>query len=117
MAAVIEGRGNGLGRIERKMGQRAGPASELIFEDCRVPVANRVGEEGDSLIHMMRNLEIVLKGVGLDLSHVVQMRAYLTEFDDFFPDAAGDIRKRIILKVSDFRSALVQGKLLASVPH
>lgn len=29
---------------------------------------------------VMRNLEIVLKGVGLDLSHVVQMRAYLTEF-------------------------------------
>ncbi len=29
----------------------------------------------------MRNLELVLKGVGLDLSHVVQMRAYLTEFD------------------------------------
>ena len=30
---------------------------------------------------VMRNLEIVLKGVGLDLSHVVQMRAYLTEFE------------------------------------
>lgn len=30
---------------------------------------------------VMRNLELVLKGVGLDLSHVVQMRAYLTEFD------------------------------------
>ncbi len=29
---------------------------------------------------VMRNLEIVLHGVGLDLSHVVQMRAYLTEF-------------------------------------
>lgn len=30
---------------------------------------------------VMRNLEIVLQGVGLDLSHVVQMRAYLTEFE------------------------------------
>ncbi|MEO1733633.1 MAG: RidA family protein [Pseudomonadota bacterium] len=30
---------------------------------------------------VMRNLEIVLTGVGLDLSHVVQMRAYLTEFE------------------------------------
>jgi hypothetical protein len=38
---------------------------------------------------------------------------YLTEFTDFFPDDAGEIRKRIILKVGDFRSALVQGKLLA----
>ncbi|MEN8007750.1 MAG: hypothetical protein ABFS42_12090 [Candidatus Krumholzibacteriota bacterium] len=38
---------------------------------------------------------------------------YLTEFTDFFPDDTGEIRKRIILKVGDFRSALVQGKLLA----
>ena len=30
---------------------------------------------------VMENLEIVLVGVGLDLSHVVQRRAYLTEFD------------------------------------
>lgn len=30
---------------------------------------------------VMENLEIVLAGVGLDLSHVVQRRAYLTEFD------------------------------------
>ena len=30
---------------------------------------------------VMENLEIVLQGVGLDLSHVVQCRAYLTEFE------------------------------------
>ncbi|MEM8629680.1 MAG: RidA family protein [Pseudomonadota bacterium] len=30
---------------------------------------------------VMRNLEIVLAGVGLDLSHVVQCRAYLTDFE------------------------------------
>jgi hypothetical protein len=38
---------------------------------------------------------------------------YLSEFGDFFPDEKGEIRKRIILKVGDFRSALVQSKLLA----
>ena len=38
---------------------------------------------------------------------------YLADFGDFFPDDTGEIRKCIILKVSDFRSALVQGKLLA----
>ncbi|MGD9547101.1 MAG: hypothetical protein AB7V45_06055 [Candidatus Krumholzibacteriia bacterium] len=41
-----------------------------------------------------------------------RLYSYLTEFKDFFPDSAGEIRKRIILKVSDFRSALIQGKLL-----
>ncbi len=30
---------------------------------------------------VMQNLEIVLKGVGLDLSHVVQCRCFLTDFD------------------------------------
>ena len=38
---------------------------------------------------------------------------YLTEFKDFYRDATGWIKKKIILKVSDFRSALIQGKYLA----
>jgi len=38
---------------------------------------------------------------------------YMATFADFFPDADGRLRKRIILKVSDFRSAAVQGKFLA----
>ncbi|MDO9185853.1 MAG: hypothetical protein Q7W13_07560 [Bacteroidia bacterium] len=39
--------------------------------------------------------------------------AYLESFKDFFPDAEGTIKKKIILKVSDYRSALIQGKFLA----
>lgn len=38
---------------------------------------------------------------------------YLTEFSDFYPNKDGHIRKTIVLKVSDFRSAMTQGKLLA----
>jgi len=38
---------------------------------------------------------------------------YLSEFADFYPDEHGELRKRIILKVSDYRSAFVQGKYLA----
>jgi len=37
--------GFSVGTIEDKMGQRACPASELIFEDAEVPIENRVGEE------------------------------------------------------------------------
>lgn len=39
--------------------------------------------------------------------------SYMTRFNDFYRDKMGRIKKRIILKVSDFRSALVQGKFLA----
>ncbi len=38
---------------------------------------------------------------------------YTAQFDDFFPDENGSIRKRIVLKVSDYRSALIQGRFLA----
>ena len=44
--------------IKDKAGMRSSPTAELVFDDCRVPVENRLGEEGDSLQHMMRNLEI-----------------------------------------------------------
>ncbi|MBI9017778.1 MAG: hypothetical protein JEZ07_11025 [Phycisphaerae bacterium] len=39
--------------------------------------------------------------------------SYLGTFDDFFPDEDGHIKKKIILKVSDYRSAIIQGKFLA----
>lgn len=39
--------------------------------------------------------------------------SYAEQFEDFFPDSDGRINKGIILKVSDYRSALIQGKFLA----
>ncbi len=42
-----------------------------------------------------------------------RLYGYLASFEDFFPDDKGLLRKRIVLKVSDFRSAMVQGKYLA----
>ncbi len=38
---------------------------------------------------------------------------YIDNFADFFPDTYGNLKKRIILKVSDFRSAFIQAKYLA----
>jgi len=43
-----------------------------------------------------------------------RLYSYLENFADFFPDKKGHIRKKITLKVSDFRSALIQGKMLAA---
>lgn len=39
--------------------------------------------------------------------------SYLSTFADFFRDAQGRIKKKIIVKVSDFRSALIQSRFLA----
>jgi len=38
---------------------------------------------------------------------------YLENFEDFYPNNLGEIKKKIVLKVSDYRSALIQGKILA----
>nr|WP_314490368.1 hypothetical protein [uncultured Chryseobacterium sp.] len=42
-----------------------------------------------------------------------KLYSYIEEFEDFFPDQDGHISKKIILKVSDFRSAMIQGNFLA----
>lgn len=42
-----------------------------------------------------------------------RLYSYIEEFNDFFPDENGFLKKKIILKVSDFRSAMIQGNFLA----
>ena len=42
-----------------------------------------------------------------------RLYAYMETFIDFFPTAEGFFKKKIILKVSDYRSAIVQAKVLA----
>ena len=42
-----------------------------------------------------------------------RLYGYIARFDDFFPDQNGYIKKKIILKVSDYRSAVIQGRFLA----
>src|SRR5680860_414216 len=42
-----------------------------------------------------------------------RLYSYLEEFDDFYPDSKGNLKKKVVLKVSDYRSALIQGKFLA----
>ena len=43
-----------------------------------------------------------------------RLYSYIENFKDFFPDVEGKIKKKIILKVSDFRSAFIQGKMFAA---
>ncbi len=51
--------GFGLGqKWKDKLGMRASFTAELLFDGVRVPLANRLGEEGQGTLQMMRNLEI-----------------------------------------------------------
>lgn len=42
-----------------------------------------------------------------------RLYSYIENFEDFYPDREGNIKKKIVLKVSDYRSAIIQGKFLA----
>lgn len=42
-----------------------------------------------------------------------RLYSYLEEFEDFFPNEEMELKKKVILKVSDYRSALIQGRFLA----
>ena len=45
------------GKKEDKLGMRASETAELIFTDCRIPDANRLGEVGDGFIQSMKVLD------------------------------------------------------------
>ena len=49
--------GLSFGKREHKMGWNSQPTAGVIFEDCRVPVANRIGEEGDGFKIAMKGLD------------------------------------------------------------
>ncbi|MEC7183034.1 MAG: acyl-CoA dehydrogenase family protein [Bdellovibrionota bacterium] len=60
-----------VGKPIHKMGMRASPTGELVFDKSRVPLSSRVGNEGDSTYHMMQNLEIeriTIAGISLGIA-------------------------------------------------
>jgi alkylation response protein AidB-like acyl-CoA dehydrogenase len=46
-----------VGPLEDKMGLRASDTADLIFEDCRIPAENRLGNEGDGFLIAMTGLD------------------------------------------------------------
>jgi isobutyryl-CoA dehydrogenase len=56
---VVEKGSGGLsfGKKERKLGWNSQPTAQVLFEDCRVPVANRIGAEGDGFRIAMMGLD------------------------------------------------------------
>ena len=49
--------GLSFGKNEKKMGWQAQPTAQVIFEDCRVPAENLLGEEGQGFTFAMKGLD------------------------------------------------------------
>jgi len=45
-------------KIMDKLGMRASNTAELVFQNCEVPASHLIGQEGESMLHMMKNLEM-----------------------------------------------------------
>ncbi len=53
-----------VGKKEKKMGLRASDTREVIFEDCKIPKENLIGEEGQGFSITMKVLDVTRVGVG-----------------------------------------------------
>ena len=75
-------------KIFDKTGMRASNTAELVFDDCMVPAENIVGAPGESLIHMMGNLELerltlAAMALGIARRSLEEMNKYATERSAF----------------------------------
>ncbi len=80
--------GFSVSRVEHKMGIRGSPTAELAFDGVRVPLANRVGGEGDGFDLAMRTFErsrpaIAAQAVGIAQGALEAATAYARERKQF----------------------------------
>ena len=61
-----------VGRIEPKMGIKGSTTGEVFFNDCRVPVENRLGEEGEGFKVAMRVLDRSRPGIAAQALGIAQ---------------------------------------------
>jgi len=73
-AFIVEDGMEGLsyGKKEDKMGIRASVTSEVCFQDCKVPVENRIGAEGQGFIVAMKTLDKSRPGVAAQALGIAQ---------------------------------------------
>ena len=89
-AFIVEKDAPGLafGKKERKMGLRSSPTLEMIFEDCRVPRENLLGQEGEGLKIALSTLDggrngIAAQAVGIAQGALEEAVAYAREREQF----------------------------------
>jgi alkylation response protein AidB-like acyl-CoA dehydrogenase len=71
-AVEADAPGLDVGRIEPKMGIKGSTTGELFFNDCRIPAANLIGEEGEGFKIAMRVLDRSRPGIGAQALGIAQ---------------------------------------------
>ncbi len=118
MTAFVVERGTpGLkaGKKENKLGMRASETAEVIFEDCRIPEANVLGEVGEGFIQAMKILDggrisIAALGLGIAKGAFDASVQYAKEREQFGKPIAHF--QGIAFKLADMATRIEAGELL-----
>jgi hypothetical protein len=107
-------------RLQENLRTRAVPGSIDVNIMTKVDTVNyRDGEplpreQNDAMSALRGYAESSLKSAIIFSAGINQhLYTYIGEFKDFFCDKRNELKKKIVLKVSDYRSAVTQGKFLA----
>lgn len=99
-------------KIQDKLGMRGSNTAELVFDNCKVPASALVGEEGDSMIHMMKNLEIervtlAAQGLGIARRSLEIMNKYAQEREAFGKplNQFGQMQRHIAESYAEYKAA------------
>jgi isovaleryl-CoA dehydrogenase len=99
-------------KIHDKLGMRASNTAELVFQDCEVPVENLIGQEGDSMLHMMKNLELerltlAAMSLGIARRSIEIMNRYATEREAFGKplNSFGQMQTYIATSYAEYKAA------------
>ncbi len=99
-------------KIMDKLGMRGSNTAELVFENCELPLDRLVGGLGDSVHHMMRNLEIERVGLaamslGIARRSVEIMNKYASDRHSFGKplNFYGQIQKYIADSYAEYKAA------------
>lgn len=99
-------------KIMDKLGMRGSNTAELVFQNCEIPEDRLVGAEGQSLHHMMRNLEIERLGLaamalGISRRSLQIMNKYASERHSFGKPLThyGQIQKYIAESYAEYKAS------------
>ncbi|MYL29374.1 MULTISPECIES: acyl-CoA dehydrogenase [Halobacillus] len=103
------------GKKEKKLGIRSSPTTELIFEDCRIPKENLLGEEGQGFKIAMMTLDggrngIAAQAVGIAQGALDESVAYAKEREQFGKPIAA--LQGISFKLADMATEIEASRLL-----
>jgi len=107
--------GFSFGKKEQKLGIRSSPTLEILFDNCRIPAENRLGEEGEGFKIAMMTLDggrngIAAQAVGIAQGALDAALAYAREREQFGKPIAA--QQAIQFKLADMATRIEASRLL-----